>query len=56
MEAKHSFCCCSILVQGMHIKRDKVVCVRGALSCQFGDCGQSEYHSEKAKKVYDSSV
>ena len=28
------------------------MCVRGAPSCQFGDHGQSEYHSEKAKKVY----
>ena len=25
------------------------LCVRGALSCQFGDRGQSEYHSEKAR-------
>ena len=23
-----------------------------ALSCQFGERGQSEYHSEKANKVY----
>ena len=31
-------------------------CVRGALSCQFGDRGQSEYHSEKAKKLYAQGI
>ena len=32
------------------------MCVRGALSCWFGDRGQSEYHSEKAKKVYAQGI
>ena len=32
------------------------LCVRGALSCWFGDRGQSEYHSEKAKKVYAQGI
>ena len=26
------------------------MCVRGALSCWFGDRGQSEYHSEKSQQ------
>ena len=34
----------------------KNLCVRGALSCQFGDRGQSEYYSEKAKKVYAQGI
>ena len=33
-----------------------ILCVRGALSCQSGDRGQSEYHSEKAKKVYAQGI
>ena len=39
----------------MHISQPDL-CVRGALSCQFGDRGQSEYHSEKAKKVYAQGI
>ena len=43
------------LFAGTAPKHD-LLCVRGALSCQFGDRGQSEYHSEKAKKVYAQGI